>query len=71
MENKNIMTTKTQDILELPVIGFGETRDPIVRADDGIVLFIKDVVGHALKKDERVKIRVTRVLERYGFAELV
>ena len=53
------------DVLEVEIEAVGEKGDGIVRKD-GFVLFVPGV-----KEGDRVKVKVTRVLRKVGFAEVV
>ncbi|MBD3303955.1 TRAM domain-containing protein [Candidatus Woesearchaeota archaeon] len=53
------------DVLELEIEAVGEKGDGIARKD-GFVLFVPGV-----KEGDRVKVKVTRVLRKVGFAEVV
>ena len=53
------------DVLEVEIEAVGEKGDGIARKD-GFVLFIPGV-----KEGDRVKVKVTRVLRKVGFAEVV
>ena len=53
------------DVLEVTIEAVGEKGDGIARKD-GFVLFIPGV-----KEGDRVKVKVTRVLRKVGFAEVV
>ena len=69
-KDKNVKPVTEQDILELPVVAFGDSGDPIVRTEDGLVLFVKKI-GIKPVIGEVLQIKVMRVLEKFGFAELV
>lgn len=53
------------DVLEVSIEAVGEKGDGIARKD-GFVLFVPGV-----KEGDRVKVKVTRVLRKVGFAEVV
>lgn len=53
------------DVLEVEIEAVGEKGDGIARKD-GFVLFVPGV-----KEGDRVKVKVTRVLRKVGFAEVV
>jgi predicted RNA-binding protein with TRAM domain len=53
------------DVLEVVIEAVGEKGDGIARKD-GFVLFVPGV-----KEGDRVKVKVTRVLRKVGFAEVV
>ena len=57
-------------MLERQVCGFGETGDPMVRTEQGQVLFVKKT-GVKPKRGQVIKVRVMKRLEKFGFAELV
>ena len=51
--------------LEVTIESIGEKGDGLAKIN-GFVLFVSDV-----KKGERVKIKITKVLQKLGFAEVV
>ena len=56
---------KVGDILEVKIEAIGEKGDGVAKIK-GFVLFVPNA-----KKDEVVKVKVTRVLRKVGFAEIV
>ncbi|MBI2647017.1 TRAM domain-containing protein [Candidatus Woesearchaeota archaeon] len=56
---------KVGDELDVKIDAVGEKGDGIAKKD-GFVLFVPGT-----KKDDEVRIRVTRVLQKVGFAEVV
>ena len=57
------------DTIELPVIGIGEKGDLIVSVNKYIV-FVKVPVGTKIQTDECINLKITKVLPKFGFAEL-
>ena len=62
---RNFAPVKVGDELNVKIEAVGEKGDGIAKKD-GFVLFVPGA-----KEGEEVKIRVTRVLQKVGFAELV
>ena len=58
-------TVKVGDELDVKIEAVGEKGDGIAKKD-GFVLFVPNT-----KKDDQVRIRVTKVLRKVGFAEVV
>ena|SRR3989344_3492020 len=56
---------KVGDELDVKIEAVGEKGDGVAKKD-GFVLFVSGT-----KKDDEVRIRVTRVLQKVGFAEVV
>ena len=63
--SRNFAPVKVGDELTVKIEAVGEKGDGIAKKD-GFVLFVPGT-----KKDDEVKIRVTRVLQKVGFAEVV
>lgn len=62
---RNFAPVKVGDELDVKIEAVGEKGDGIAKKD-GFVLFVPDT-----KQGDEVKIRVTRVLQKVGFAEVV
>ena len=62
---RNFAPVKVGDELDVKIEAVGEKGDGIAKKD-GFVLFVP-----ATKQGDEVKIRVTRVLQKVGFAEVV
>ena len=62
---RSIAPVKVGDELDVKIEAVGEKGDGIAKKD-GFVLFVPNT-----KKDDNVKIRVTKVLQKVGFAEVV
>lgn len=56
-------------ILEVPIVSFGKNGDPIVKIEK-YVIFVKLNPGDKLTVNSCVKIQVTKVLPKFGFAIL-
>src|SRR3989344_1469485 len=63
--NEQAPPVKTGDIVEVSIESVGGKGDGIARVS-GVVLFVPNV-----KKGDYVKIKVTKVLPKVGFAEVV
>ncbi len=53
------------DEIEVEIESVGEKGDGLAKKD-GFVLFVPDA-----KQGDRVRVRITRVLQRVGFAEII
>jgi len=62
---RNFAPVKVGDELEVKIEAIGEKGDGIAKKD-GFVLFVPST-----KEGDQVRIRVTRVLQKVGFAEVV
>ena len=62
---RNFAPVKVGDELDVKIEGVGEKGDGIAKKE-GFVLFVPGV-----KEGDEVKVKVTRVLRRVGFAEVV
>ena len=62
---RSFAPVKVGDELDVKIDALGEKGDGIAKKD-GFVLFVPGT-----KKDDEVRIRVTRVLQKVGFAEVV
>ena len=62
---RNFAPVKVGDELDVKIEAVGEKGDGIAKKD-GFVLFVPST-----KKDDEVRIRVTRVLQKVGFAEVI
>ena len=62
---RNFAPVKIGDEIDVKIEALGEKGDGIAKKD-GFVLFVPGT-----KKDDEVRIRVTRVLQKVGFAEVV
>lgn len=65
VKRESYAPVKVGDIVEVKIEAVGEKGDGIAKIK-GFVLFIPNA-----KKDETLKVKVTRVLRRVGFAEIV
>ena len=63
--SRNFAPVKVGDELDVKIEAVGEKGDGIAKKD-GFVLFVPGA-----KKDDEVRIKVTRVLQKVGFAEVV
>lgn len=63
--SRNFAPVKVGDELDVKIEAVGEKGDGIAKKD-GFVLFVPST-----KQGDEVKIRVTRVLQKVGFAELI
>ncbi len=63
--SRNFAPVKVGDELDVKIEAVGEKGDGIAKKD-GFVLFVPST-----KQGDEVKIRVTRVLQKVGFAEVV
>ncbi len=63
--NERFAPVKEGDLVEVTIEGVGEKGDGIARVK-GFVLFVANA-----KQGENVKVKVTRVLSKVGFAEVV
>jgi len=63
--SQNFAPVKVGDELDVKIEAVGEKGDGVAKKD-GFVLFVPGT-----KKDDEVRIRVTRVLQKVGFAEVV
>ena len=63
--SRNFAPVKVGDELDVKIEAVGEKGDGIAKKD-GFVLFVPSA-----KQGDEVKIRVTRVLQKVGFAEVV
>ena len=61
---------KVDDVLETEVTNMGKSGDPMVKAEK-YILFIKDAGEKKPKVGDKVKVKVTKTLHSFGFAELV
>src|SRR3989344_7443506 len=64
-QRRSFAPIKVGDEFEVKIEGVGEKGDGIAKKD-GFVVFVPNV-----KEGETVKVRVTRVLRKFGFAEKV
>lgn len=64
-KQRSFAPVKVGDILEVKIEAVGEKGDGIAKVK-GFVLFVPNA-----KKDETIKVKVTRVLRKVGFAEIV
>ena len=64
-QRRSFAPIKVGEELEVKIEGVGEKGDGIAKKD-GFVVFVPNV-----KEGETVKVRVTRVLRKFGFAEKV
>ncbi len=68
MENK--IQIKIGDILKLGVTKFGKDGDPIM-VHNGLIIFLKDMEKRGIELNTMVEIKITKVCEKYAFAERV
>lgn len=64
-ESRNFAPVKVGDEIDVKIEAVGEKGDGVAKKD-GFVLFVPGT-----KKDDEVRIKVTRVLQKVGFAEVV
>lgn len=70
VSNKKEIPVKTNQELTANIDSFGINDDPIIKIDT-YVIFIKNYGDSKLEQGQEVKVRITRALERFGFAELI
>ena len=63
--SRNFAPVKVGDELDVKIDNMGDKGDGVAKKD-GFVLFVPGT-----KKDDEVRIRVTRVLQKVGFAEVI
>ena len=69
MEEKN-PPVKVGEILKLGVVRFGRDGDPIM-IKDRFIIFLKDAERKGIELNTMIKIRITKVLPNFSFAERV
>ena len=60
---------KVGDVLKAFVTGFGESGDPIMKVENYII-FLKGIERKGVPVGEMVQIKITKILKKFGFAEL-
>ena len=70
ISNKTEIPVKINQELTASIDSFGINDDPIIKIDT-YVIFIKNYGDNKLEQGQEVNVRITRALERYGFAELI
>ena len=70
VSNKPEIPVKIDQELTVNIDSFGINGDPIIKIDT-YVIFIKNYGDNKLEQGQEVNVRMTRALERFGFAELI
>ncbi len=76
-DNERVPPVKVGDELEMPVVGFGKTGDPMLRIEGelgsegrGYVIFVKDTNLQDLVLGTMLKVKIDKVFPNFGLAEL-
>ena len=64
MTDKKEVPIKEGDIIDVEIINVGEKGDGVAKVE-GFIIFIPDA-----KQGETVKVKITKVLNKFGFAEI-
>ena len=70
MENEKIPPVKIGENLNLGIVGWGKKGNPMMKYK-GYTIFLEKFEGIQIKIKEMMPIRITKVFNRFAFAQIV